>query len=565
MAIVTLRGPLGNALEKTIVNRLKKVNCKAMVDPFRFRSEKDFRWRCEFWGKVVRSMILAWKHSQDQELLQIIQDTVRDIISTQTPDGCISSYPEELQLREWDLWGRKYVLSGLYRYYEMIDQDPIVLRAALNMVAHMKKQLEENNRRLIDTGNHFGLAVASILGVLVRLYRVSNDKNCLELADSVVNNGACHLHNIYIAAEDNVPPAQISNGKAYEMTACFEGLCEYLKIRPNVSLQKSVLNYYNLVLNREIFITGGGGLKDGLGEFWYDGALRQTSDRAGKLGETCVTTTWLHYCSEILNMTGDSRVADEMERSFYNALLGAMHPDGDTWMHINPTPLAGSSYRTKAHDQMRDFPGHDCCLAQGPEGLAMSPEFTFKTTDKGFFINGYENATISFQTPAGQQAEINITGNYPVQGNVNISMNMTDDEEFAIFLRIPAWSEKTTVIVNGEKMVAEPGQYLELRKCWKNETQIELQLNMTLKVVRDPGERDYFAVKRGPLVLAQDSRFTTVGSPVILPEKLEGEISAGKDVMMCCKIGNALLCDFASAGNYFTPSNTLQVWFKKNL
>ena len=50
---------MGKALRLTTDNRLKKVDYRKLVDPFRFRNEKDNLWRCEFWGKIVRSAILA--------------------------------------------------------------------------------------------------------------------------------------------------------------------------------------------------------------------------------------------------------------------------------------------------------------------------------------------------------------------------------------------------------------------------------------------------------------------------------------------------------------------------
>ena len=104
---VSLRGRLGNALRKSVENRLKSVNYDHLVAPFRERNERDGRWRCEFWGKIVRSAIRSWRAVPDPELDRRIRETVRSLCATQTPDGCISSYPAELQTQDWDIWGRK--------------------------------------------------------------------------------------------------------------------------------------------------------------------------------------------------------------------------------------------------------------------------------------------------------------------------------------------------------------------------------------------------------------------------------------------------------------------------
>ena len=51
----------------------------------------------------------------------------------------------------------------------------------------------------------------------------------------------------------------------------------------------SLKNYYNMVRDKELFITGGAGLKDASGEFWYNGTERQFRTDCGGMGETCIT------------------------------------------------------------------------------------------------------------------------------------------------------------------------------------------------------------------------------------------------------------------------------------
>ena len=553
---VELTGPMGTALQKTIENRLKKINYTELVDPFRYRSEADDLWRCEFWGKIVRSVIRAWQGTHDPELYEIIQNTVEDLLSTQTSDGCISSYPESKQLSGWDLWGRKYVLTGLVRYCETFEDHDRALDASCRMVEHLAKQL--GKFKLTDCGQHFGMAAASILSPLVRLYRLSGNQAALALADSIVENGACHLHNIYKAAACGVPPAELSNGKSYEMTGCYESLWEYAKVKPDPSYREILLRYYEMVRDKEIFITGTGGLKDGNGEFWFSGAERQVWQKGmGKLGETCVTVAWLHYCRSILEMTDDSRVADEMERSFYNGLLGAMHPDGHGWIHRNPTPLSAPSSKKITGEQIPGYGGHDCCLAQGPEGISMISEYSFAAVPGGIRVNGYENSCLRFQTPSGNSARLVLTGDYPAEGKIRISLELESAEQFVLELRVPGWSEQTTLCINGAEEYLSAGSYAVLERVWEPGTVLELSLDMQIRQVSVPGYPEYTAFCRGPLVLAQDSRYTEVGVPAAGPFEWK---RCQTDAIYSCESGGMVLCDYASAGNGFSPENTLQVW-----
>ena len=544
---VQLHGIMGKALTKTVENRLKKIDYRELVDVFRNRTENDGKWRGEFWGKIVRSTILAWKDTNDPELLKIIETTVDDLLSTQTADGCISTYPEEKQLQGWDLWGRKYVLAALLRYYEMVKQDDRILHACCRMADHLKEQL--GNTPITDYGLHCALPSSSILTHLVKLYRYTGNESAKALIDCILKNGTSYLHNIYIAAAQGVPPSEIATSKAYEMTGCFEGLCEYLKDQPDELYRKSVLRYYEMVRDYEIFVTGTGGLKDNNGEFWYRGAERQTwQEGIGSLGETCVTVAWLHYCASILELTGDSRVADEMEKSFYNALLGAMHPAGNGWMHRNPTPLSGAAARATVGEQIPGFGGHDCCLAQGPEGIAMMPEFSFKSCDSGLVVNGYEPADCSFITPGSNKAKLNVTGGYPCSGKVKLQLQLEQTERFALKLRIPAWSKNTEICVGSDMLTPESGAYFILEREWNNGDEVFVSFDMSIRAVKDPGGSDLLAYCSGPLVLAEDSR-------------LAADSGAGT-FHICKEINGTMLCDYASAGNAFSPGNTLKVWLK---
>ena len=73
---VVLKGRLGRALALSVENRLKRVNYSHLVEPFRLRNETDGRWRCEFWGKIVRSAIRSLHGRPDPELARQVRATV---------------------------------------------------------------------------------------------------------------------------------------------------------------------------------------------------------------------------------------------------------------------------------------------------------------------------------------------------------------------------------------------------------------------------------------------------------------------------------------------------------
>ncbi len=561
---VSLRGRLGKALEKSVNHRLKKVNYDHLVAPFRDRNERDGRWRCEFWGKIVRSAIRSWHAVPDPELEQLIRKTVHDLCTTQTPDGCISSYPAELQTKDWDIWGRKYALLGLCRYYREIERSEEVRHAVARCLDHLMTQVGPEAQRIVDCGHHTGLAASSLLGAVVAAARVTGEKRFLDYAKWIAAQGGSTEGDIFALARRGTAPAELGNGKAYEMTSCFEGLLELYRETGDPEQLDAVMKYFRAVRDRELFITGAGGLKDMWGEFWYEGRRNQTRSDAGSLGETCVTTTCIRFFGQILRLTGELSAADEMERALYNGILGAMVPDGSWWLHANPTPLAGSSFKKRAGDQIPGY-GEDCCVAQGPEALATAACYAVMRTEEGPAVLFYEACEAKIPLADGSEAALSITGNYPDGATAAITVSLPAPRRFRLKLRVPAWSTRTRIRVAGEEIPARPGTFAEIDRLWTTGDRVELEFDLRFRAVPAPDGGALLAAMRGPVLFARDSRLGELDTPVS-PEEIENaqEIPAEPEFARLCRLPDgSKLCDYASAGNRFTPENTLRVWLPK--
>lgn len=561
---VSLRGRLGKALEKSISHRLKKVDYDHLVAPFRDRNERDGRWRCEFWGKIVRSAIRSWHAVPDPELEQLIRKTVHDLCTTQTPDGCISSYPAELQTKDWDIWGRKYALLGLCRYYREIERPEEVRHAVARCLDHLMTQVGPEAQRIVDCGHHTGLAASSLLGAVVAAARVTGEKRFLDYAKWIAAQGGSTEGDIFALARRGTAPAELGNGKAYEMTSCFEGLLELYRETGDPEQLDAVMKYFRAVRDRELFITGAGGLKDMWGEFWYEGRRNQTRSDAGSLGETCVTTTCIRFFGQILRLTGELSAADEMERALYNGILGAMVPDGSWWLHANPTPLAGSSFKKRAGDQIPGY-GEDCCVAQGPEALATAACYAVMRTEEGPAVLFYEACEAKIPLADGSEAALSITGNYPDGATAAITVSLSAPRRFRLKLRVPAWSTRTRIRVAGEEIPARPGTFAEIDRLWTTGDRVELEFDLRFRAVPAPDGGALLAAMRGPVLFARDSRLGELDTPVS-PEEIENaqEIPAEPEFARLCRLPDgSKLCDYASAGNRFTPENTLRVWLPK--
>jgi DUF1680 family protein len=114
-------------------------------------------------------------------------------------------------------------------------------------------------------------------------------------------------------------------------------------------------------------------------------------------------------------------------------------------------------------------------------------------------------ATLRWTNTDGAQLVLTQTGNYPVDGKITMQVRASRPSNFALRLRIPAWSSQVgpVIRVNGER-VAAPLQtgFATVQRGWKDGDRIELELALPMRLEAiDPNHPDTVALLRGPLVL----------------------------------------------------------------
>ncbi len=140
--------------------------------------------------------------------------------------------------------------------------------------------------------------------------------------------------------------------KAYEMMSCYEGLLELYRLTGEVKYKQTVEKVWDNILHTEINIAGSGSSV----ECWFHGQAHQ-AEPVYHYQETCVTATWIKLSQQLLRLTGEAKYADAIESTYYNALLGAMRPDGSDWAKY--TPLTGQRLEGSEQCNM----GLNCCNA----------------------------------------------------------------------------------------------------------------------------------------------------------------------------------------------------------
>ena len=489
----------------------------AMVDFFR-NGRSQFALG-EMWGKAVRSGCMFYRYTADPELKEILSQTVKDLLSTVRPNGSISCVPPEKQPDGpgGDLWERKYVLLGLDRYYDLVEADPAVLRAMTDQADCIIEQVGEPPKVPITSlgwsPNH--IESSTLLEPFMRLYNRTGEKRYLDFARYIVSTGGSEGYDIFRQAYDNVPPHEMGGPypKAYEMMSMFEGAVEDYRVTGDEYVRRSFMNLYDNIRRNEITIVGNGGGDQPyhpavMGEGWDHTAVEQTNPDITRMMETCVGVTWMKFCSQILRLTGDPSAVDEIEKYIYNGLLGAMKPSGDGFSYVNL--FNGEKVTNYGWGTTFGSLPVTCCNLNGPMGLAYIPFVAVMESDRGPVVNLYNAARAELSTPQGDSLSLRIETDFPLSDRVLVRVDPHAASLFTLSLRIPSWSERTVVKVNGKKVRSvEPGAYLSLERIWKPGDRVELTFDMRCRLLDAPRGSNragdsFQALVWGPIVLARD-------------------------------------------------------------
>ena len=572
-----INGFIGDKLANSAVNRVFAQDVARLIEPFKHRDEARC-WQTEFWGKWFTSAVLAYRYQPTAEHRAVLDKAVADLLSTQTADGYIGNYKASNLLEQWDIWGRKYCLLGLLDYYD-VTKDKRTLAAASALADNLLSDLAAKGDTIVTKGNHRGMAASSVLEPLCLLYNRTKNEKYLTAAKKIVTQwetprGPQLISKASVNVASRFPnpgPAKWfgweQGQKSYEMMSCYEGLLELYRITGNESYKTAVEKTWQNILETEINAAGSGSAV----ECWFGGKQLQTNS-IYKYQETCVTVTWIKLSQQLLRLTGESKYADAVEIAYYNALLGAMSPDGKHWAQY--TPLAGRRMEGEEHCKM----GLNCCTASGPRGLFTLPRTCVMGSKNGVVVNFYVDGIFETTTPLRQKMIITQATEYPRNGKIVLRLDIEKPELFDVKLRIPEWSKVSTISVNGEAInEVMSGQYKELKRNWKKGDLIEINLDMGTRLQTSGKQPVYVALMRGPILFARDTR---LGGPelaaVLKPVgsvKLIDTISGKADIWMEAKALFApeaypaerekpievSFCDYASAGNGAAPSYFL-VW-----
>jgi DUF1680 family protein len=501
-SIKDIRGFFGHRME---VNRdiyLTQFPIDKYVEFIEKREHTEWIWtQAEQHGKWVESAYLSAIQGENEELLAKADTILKRIIHSQEEEGYVGatarSYRSpERPLRGMDPYELYFVIHAFITVYEETG-DPEALTAAEKLSDYILRYIgpgklefwpsdlrDPENRHKVLTGHshvaghavHYSWEGTMLIDPMLRLYEKTGKKDYLEWGRWIVANidgwsGWDAFSNLDRVADGTMGVHELQpyvHSHTFHMN--FMGFLRLYRITGDPTLFRKVKGAWDDIAERQMYITGG----VSVAEHYEPGYIKPL---AGNVVETCATMSWMQLTQALLELTGEVKYADAMERLMINHVFAAQ--DGESGIcryHTAPNGTKPAGY----------FHGPDCCTASGHRIISLLPSFFYAEKGNDFYINQYLPASykggdfgfeVITQYPETENTEIRITSEKAVAKNLN--------------LRIPAWSKTARATLNGKEVSAVPGTYLRLSGKWKKGDKIELVFPMDVHWVKRENHSEY--------------------------------------------------------------------------
>lgn len=528
--MVVLKGMIGQAANASRQGRLKSLPTWEDGKLIKMFSKEEMDtvgmdWIGEHAGKWMFTATRAAKRTNDTELLTILQKTADYLVSKQEADGYLGTYAPAVRMTadkgtiyderitdeqkisyrgrirrsaRWDVWNQTYIVLGLLEINRFWPNESY-LNAAVKIGELCLKTFGKGGKNLALGGHSSTI----LLEPIVELYRVTGDQKYLDFAKQIIDQTEERPDLQFISHRlKGFDLSATAGGKIYQLCWNYMCIAKLYEETGNPDYLKAVQKAWENIVEKHLTLSGGpwGSIGGGTSEsFSSERGLLWTP--YGCI-ETCSIMSWIHMNRELLRITGQAKYAEEIEKSVYNALIGAQYLDGEHWC-----------YFTFPNGKRHYARYRDCCRSSGALALEEIAPLVLGKMENGVSVNIYTESEGIINLANAGKVEIVQKTDYPIDGKIRLVVSPEKESEFPLFLRIPNWADETSVEINDKKVTGTitKGAYLKLDRKWKQDDKIVLDFPMKIDVHKKTisvGNRegiyriDWMAFTRGPLVYA---------------------------------------------------------------
>ncbi|MDQ0338628.1 DUF1680 family protein [Caldalkalibacillus uzonensis] len=520
----------------------------------------------QFYGMVFQDSDLAkWLeavayvlvHQRDEDLEKLADEVIDLLERAQQPDGYLNTYftvkkPEGrwTNLRDdHELYCAGHLIEAAVAYDEATGK-----RKFLDIICRYADYIasvfgtEPGKIRGYDGHPEIELA-------LVKLYKATGQRKYLELSKYFVEERGRQPHffdqeaerrgekewfisHEYYQAHLPVRQQKTAEGHAVRAVYLFSAMADLAAEYGDQRLFDVCKTLWNNVTRKRMYITGGIGSSHYLERFTVDYDL--PNDRS--YAETCAAIGLVFWAHRMLQIEADSQYADVIERALYNGILSGISLDGKSYFYVNPLEVwpATANHR---HDMKsvkitrQPWFGCACCPPNIARLLASLGQYLYSQCEplKQIFVHQYISSEAEAEIN-GERVKLVQSSGFPWDGQVKLVISQNKPLKWTLALRLPAWSARTEVKINGEKLQTQGKTakgYLYIERMWQPGDSLEVFFAMEIQRMRAHPEvranAGKVALQRGPVVFCLEEADNGQNlQDIVLPEaaKLAGQFDA---------------------------------------
>ncbi|MFG0290378.1 MAG: glycoside hydrolase family 127 protein [Rhodopirellula sp. JB044] len=494
-------------------------------------THQGFSWHDGDFYKWMEACVYLYAINQNEDLLSELDQLIEIIADAQEPDGYLHT---EIQIEKIPHFSNRrfhemYNCGHLYTaacIHHRVTGKTNFLKIATKNADLLYRLFQPRPKQL----SRFGFNQTQIMG-LAELYRTTKDARYLELAEIFINNrgnqhDADHPtvtgESIGDMVQERVPLRKETEAVGHAVLALYfyAGAADVYAETGEQALLNALDRLWSNVVDKKMYLTGA------VGQAHYGISSRRDRISEGFVGEyvmpnssayneTCANICNAMFSYRMLNIKGESKYADVMERVLFNSALSGISISGTHYFYSNPLRLVeGARDYSKMNTESprrKPYLKCFCCPPNLVRTIAKSSAWAYSLSENGVAVNLYGGNSLSTQLRDQTAIDLTQQTSYPWDGKVTITIERCKDTAFDIHLRIPDWADGSAVSVNGRKLDRElvPGRYATINRQWAPGDVLELDMPMPVRLVeghpRIEETRNQVAIVRGPVVYCIES------------------------------------------------------------
>lgn len=507
--------------------------------------------------KYMEAMTHIYGATGERAIIAELDELIAVIAAAQEDDGYIST-PMQLRadkerwtnLHDHELYNMGHLLTAAAVHHRITGKRNF-LDIAIKLADYLCGVFMPCPPELA----HFGFNPSNTMGA-VDLYRATGNADYLDLAHAFVDMrgsqpGGKDLNQSLVSLREETRAV----GHAVTAGYLYCGATDVYTETGETDLLAALERIWDNAARSKMYITGGtsaqhhgasqrpefGGSAGAVHEaFGYEYQL----PNATAYNETCANIAHAMWNWRMLNLSGDAKYADVMERVLYNSMLSSMSLDGIKFCYTNPLRWYGADHPLLSQDTYERWYllYCYCCPTNTARTIALLHNWVYSQSDEGLWIHLYSSSRLDTTLADGSVLSLRQSSDYPWDDSITITIDQAPARAFSLMARIPGWAHNAAASINGAAVdqALTPQSYARFKRVWKAGDTITLRLPMTPRLVKAHPKaeeiRNHVAVMRGPLVyclegidLPDDVSILEVYAPddMRLEAKLERDLLGG--------------------------------------